>query len=190
MILLIDNYDSFTYNLYQYLGEMGYEVLVKRNDQITLEEIEAMSPQHIVLSPGPGRPQDAGICIPLVQKFSGQIPLLGICLGHQSIGEAFGGKVVYAPELYHGKDSLIQHDQKGVYRDVESPFLVGRYHSLIVERESFPDCLEVTAWLKRDQMIMGMQHKQHPTVGMQYHPESLLTPEGMLLLKNFVQYYS
>lgn len=186
MILLIDNYDSFTYNLYQYLGELGRKVKVIRNDQITLDEIKEMNPECIVISPGPGRPDSAGICLETITTFSGDIPLLGICLGHQSIGQAFGGEVTYAPELYHGKASMIQHDSKGVYQDLEKEVSVGRYHSLIVNRENLPDCFVVTSWTE-DGLIMGIRHKEHKTEGIQFHPESILTPEGKQMLKNFVE---
>lgn len=185
MILLIDNYDSFTYNLYQYLGELGYEVKVVRNDKITIPEIRELKPSHILLSPGPGRPEDAGIMLDVIRELSGEIPLLGICLGHQSIGEAFGGKVIHAPELFHGKSSMISHNNQGVFNNLPDPIEVGRYHSLIVEKESLPDCLSVTAWTKEG-IIMGLKHNEHPTEGMQFHPESLLTPQGMQMLRSFI----
>ena len=187
MILIIDNYDSFTYNLVQYLGEMGEKLIVYRNDKITLEEIKKLKPDHIVISPGPGRPEDAGISKDLIREFAGKIPILGVCLGHQCIGEVFGGKVVGAKRLMHGKTSLIYHNGKDIFKGVENPFEATRYHSLIVERESLPSCLEITAETKEKE-IMGLKHKDYPIWGVQFHPESILTKEGKKILKNFVSF--
>lgn len=184
MIILIDNYDSFTWNLYQQLAQFG-AVKVYRNDQIQLKDIKALRPQAIVLSPGPGRPEDAGICIPLLYQFSGQIPILGVCLGHQALAIAFGGQVVRAPEIIHGKAVPVFHDRQGLYRSLPSPFMAGRYHSLVVDRQSLPNILSVEAETAEG-MIMGMRHVLHPTFGVQFHPESLLTPEGNSLLEAFV----
>lgn len=193
MILVIDNYDSFTYNLVQYLGELGQkypvaaDLQVYRNDQITLEQIKELQPNGIVISPGPGRPDDAGVSLELIEKLSTSTPILGVCLGHQSIGQVFGGKVVPAPELMHGKTSQIHHRQQGIFAGLESPLEATRYHSLIVERESLPDCLEVTAWLE-DGMIMAFQHRDYPQVqSVQFHPESILTKAGKQMLENFLQ---
>jgi anthranilate synthase/aminodeoxychorismate synthase-like glutamine amidotransferase len=186
MILLLDNYDSFTYNLAQYLGQLGQELVVRRNDQITLDEIAALSPERIVISPGPGTPRQAGITVPLIQRFAGEIPILGVCLGHQAIGEAFGGRVVRAPHLMHGKTSDIHHDGKGVFRGLDNPFTATRYHSLVVERKSVPRSLTVTAETA-DGTIMGLRHKKFPVEGVQFHPESVLTDSGMRLLKNFLE---
>lgn len=186
MILMIDNYDSFTYNLVQYLSELGEKLLVFRNDKITLQEIWRLKPDHIVISPGPGRPSDAGISNEIIRKFSGRIPILGVCLGHQCIGEVFGGKVVSAGKLMHGKTSMIYHSGKGIFRGMPSPFEATRYHSLIVERKSFPRVLEIMAWTK-DKEIMALKHKKFPVWGVQFHPESILTKEGKRLLKNFIQ---
>ncbi|MGE4357379.1 MAG: aminodeoxychorismate/anthranilate synthase component II [Candidatus Omnitrophota bacterium] len=186
MILMIDNYDSFTYNLVQYLGELGEELLVYRNDKITLEEIEKINPQHIVISPGPGRPEDAGISCALIRKFGNKIPILGVCLGHQCIGEVFGGAVVQAERLMHGKTSLIYHNGKDIFKDVENPFEATRYHSLIVARENLPECLEIIAETKEKE-IMGLKHKAYPIWGVQFHPESILTREGKKILKNFIE---
>ena len=186
MILLIDNYDSFTFNLYQYLGEFGMEIQVHRNDRISLEEIERLAPQSIILSPGPGNPKSAGICIDAIKRFTGSIPILGVCLGHQSIAEALGGKVVHAPSIFHGKTSEIYHDNSGIYEGMPQGIEVGRYHSLIVERETLPDCFQISSWTK-DGIIMGIRHKEHITEGIQFHPESILTPQGKQLLKNFVE---
>jgi len=187
MILMIDNYDSFTYNLVQYLGEMGEKLIVYRNDKITLEEIKKLKPDHIVISPGPGRPEDAGISKDLIREFAGKIPILGVCLGHQCIGEVFGGKVVGAKRLMHGKTSLIYHNGKDIFKGIENPFEATRYHSLIVERESLPSCLEITAETKEKE-IMGLKHKDYPIWGVQFHPESILTKEGKKILKNFVSF--
>ncbi len=185
MLLMIDNYDSFTYNLVQYFMELGEEVKVFRNDQITLEEIEQLAPERLVISPGPCTPNEAGISVTAIKKFAGKIPLLGICLGHQSITVAFGGKVVRADRLMHGKTSPIIHDASDLYKKLPNPFTATRYHSLIAERASFPDCLNITAWTEEGE-IMGLQHKELPIWGMQYHPESILTTEGMALLANFL----
>ncbi|AIE73295.1 MULTISPECIES: aminodeoxychorismate/anthranilate synthase component II [unclassified Synechocystis] len=193
MILVIDNYDSFTYNLVQYLGELGQkyavakDLQVYRNDQISLEEVKSLQPDAIVISPGPGRPDDAGISLQLIEKLSPSTPILGVCLGHQSIGQVFGGKVVAAPELMHGKTSQIYHQQQGIFAGLTSPLQATRYHSLIVERESLPDCLEVTAWLV-DGMVMAFRHRDYPHVqSVQFHPESILTKEGKQMLENFLQ---
>jgi anthranilate synthase/aminodeoxychorismate synthase-like glutamine amidotransferase len=185
MILVIDNYDSFTYNLVQYLGEMGAEMAIFRNDAITLTEIEAMRPDRIVISPGPCTPKEAGISVDLIKTFGASIPTLGVCLGHQSIGEAYGGEVVRAERLMHGKTSMISHDGKSIYRGVPNPFEATRYHSLIIKKESIPDCLEITAWTDAGE-IMGVRHKSHPVEGVQFHPESILTQVGKDLLKNFL----
>jgi len=185
MILMIDNYDSFTYNLVQYLGEMGQELRVFRNDKITLDEIEQMKPDRIIISPGPCTPREAGVSVDVIKRFGASVPLLGVCLGHQCIGEAYGGEVVRADRLMHGKTSMISHDGAGVFRGLPNPFEATRYHSLIVRRESLPDCLEVTAETDRHE-IMGIRHKQHPVEGVQFHPESILTKSGKDLLKNFI----
>ncbi len=186
MILMIDNYDSFTYNLVQYLGELGQEMEVFRNDKISLEEIEAMAPQHIVISPGPCTPKEAGISVAAIQRFAGRIPILGVCLGHQAIGEAFGGNVIRAARPMHGKVSAIHHDGRTTFANIPSPFTATRYHSLIIERESIPDCLEISAWTQ-DGEIMGVRHRQHIVEGVQFHPESILTQPGHDLLRNFLQ---
>jgi len=183
---MIDNYDSFTYNLVQYFGELGEEVQVHRNDRITLEEIAALKPQRIVISPGPCTPSEAGISLPLIGRFAGKIPILGVCLGHQSIGAAFGGEVVRSDFLMHGKTSLIHHDGKGLFAGLANPFNATRYHSLVVERSSLPPCLEVTAWVEEGE-IMGLQHRDLPVWGVQFHPESILTEGGMDILKNFLE---
>ena len=186
MILVIDNYDSFTYNLVQYLGELGEEVMVRRNDEITLGEIEAKLPSRILISPGPGRPADAGISMTLITHFAGRVPILGVCLGHQAIGEVFGGRVVRASTVVHGKGSEVEHDGKSIFTGLDSPFRAGRYHSLIVERESLPACLEVSAETN-DGVIMGLRHREKKIEGVQFHPESILTPEGKRLLSNFLE---
>jgi len=186
MILMIDNYDSFTYNLVQYLGELGAGIEVRRNDQTTLEEIERMAPERIVISPGPKTPTEAGICLELIQKFTGRMPILGVCLGHQAIGQAFGGKVIRAPEIMHGKTSEIHHDGKTVFAGLPNPFPATRYHSLIVERASLPACLEVSA-TSPDGLIMGLRHKEMKVEGVQFHPESVLTAAGKQLLANFLK---
>ena len=185
MLLMIDNYDSFTYNLVQYFGELGEEVKTFRNDEITLEEIAAMKPDRICLSPGPCSPKEAGICIALLQHFAGKLPLLGVCLSHQAIGEAFGGNVIRAKQVMHGKTSSIAHTGVGVFQNIPSPYTVIRYHSLAIERASLPDCLEVTAWTD-DGEIMGVRHKELDVQGVQFHPESILSEHGHLLLKNFL----
>ena len=184
MILLLDNYDSFTYNLAQFLGQLGGNLEVIRNDQITLDQIAAKKPERIVISPGPGTPEDAGICVDVIGRFAGQIPILGVCLGHQAIGQAFGGKVIRAPEIMHGKTSRIHHDNKTVFRDLPQDFVATRYHSLIVEEKSFPADLEISA--KTDGIIMGLRHRTMQVEGVQFHPESVLTAVGMQLLKNFL----
>jgi len=185
VLLLIDNYDSFTFNLAQYLGELGAPPLVKRNDQITLDEIDELQPERIVISPGPGRPEDAGISVDLIRRFGPRVPVLGVCLGHQSIGIAFGGAVVRAPQLMHGKLSTVQHDGRGVFRGVAQPFTAGRYHSLVVA-DPLPDTLEAAARTD-DGTLMGVRHKAFPVHGVQFHPESVLTGEGRQLLRNFLE---
>jgi 4-amino-4-deoxychorismate synthase (2-amino-4-deoxychorismate-forming) component II len=184
MILLLDNYDSFTYNLAQFLGQLGEQLEVHRNDKITLDEIAAKKPERIVISPGPGTPDDSGICMDVIRRFSGQIPILGVCLGHQAIGQVFGGKVIRAPEIMHGKTSRIHHDDKTIFKDLPQDFVATRYHSLIVEEKSFPVDLEVSA--KTDGIIMGLRHRKMRVEGVQFHPESVLTAVGMQLLKNFL----
>ena len=185
MLLMIDNYDSFTYNIVQYLGELGEDVRTVRNDEITLEEIEALAPERICISPGPKAPKDAGISLDILREFKGKLPILGVCLGHQAIGEAFGGKVIRAKQVMHGKTSLIAHTGEGVFKDLPSPFTVIRYHSLAIERASLPDCLEVTAWTD-DGEIMGVRHKEFDIEGVQFHPESILSEHGHALFKNFL----
>ena len=186
MLLMIDNYDSFTYNIVQYFGELGVEVKTFRNDEITLDEVAALQPERICLSPGPCTPNEAGICIALLQQFAGKLPILGVCLGHQAIGAAFGGKVVRAREVMHGKTSLIAHTGVGVFKGLPSPYTVTRYHSLAIERASLPDCLDVTAWTD-DGEIMAVRHKEYPLEGVQFHPESILSEHGHALLKNFLE---
>ncbi len=186
MILMIDNYDSFTYNLVQYLGEMGKELVVKRNDQVSIAEIEALNPERIVISPGPKRPEDAGICVELIRHFAGRKPLFGVCLGHQSIGYAFGARIIRAKKLMHGKVSEISHDGKTIFRAIKNPFIAIRYHSLAVEEKSLPPELVVTARAD-DGEIMGIRHKQFVIEGVQFHPESILTEEGKKLLRNFLE---
>jgi anthranilate synthase component 2 len=185
MILLIDNYDSFTYNLYQYLSELGAEVKVARNDKMTLDDVERMLPERIVISPGPGKPEDAGISNEVIRKFGERLPILGVCLGHQCIGYAYGAVVNHAGEIKHGKTSLIYHDGKGVFKGIASPFPAVRYHSLAIKRHTLPDCLEVSAWTQND-IIMGVRHRQYPMEGVQFHPESIMTKEGKEILKNFL----
>jgi len=190
MVFVLDNYDSFTYNLVQYLGELGSEVIVARNDQITVDEIENQHPDRIVVSPGPCTPQEAGISIDIVRYFAGKLPLLGVCLGHQAIGAAFGGKIVRAPKLMHGKTSAIQHDGKTIFKDLASPMTATRYHSLIVEETNLPKDLEISAYATENggsQVIMGLRHKRFPVEGVQFHPESVLTNEGKKLIANFLQ---
>ncbi|MDD2320893.1 MAG: aminodeoxychorismate/anthranilate synthase component II [Geobacteraceae bacterium] len=186
MLLMIDNYDSFTYNLVQYFGQLGEDVAVYRNDRITLEEMERLSPERIVISPGPCTPNEAGISVAAIRHFAGKIPLLGVCLGHQAIGAAFGGNVIRSCSLMHGKTSPIYHDGKGLFKGLPNPFEATRYHSLIVERSSLPDCLEVTAWVENGE-IMGLAHRELPIWGVQFHPESILTVGGMDLLGNFLE---
>lgn len=189
MLLMIDNYDSFTYNLVQYLGELGQDVRVFRNDKISIEEIEELAPERIVISPGPCTPNEAGISLSVIEKFKGKVPILGVCLGHQSIGQAFGGKVVHAIDVMHGKTSEILHNNTDIFRDLASPFTATRYHSLVVEKDSIPDCLEVTAWTEDNNVseIMGLRHKDYQIYGVQFHPESILTDYGHELLKNFLE---
>jgi anthranilate synthase component 2 len=186
MLLMIDNYDSFTYNLVQYLGELGEDVKVYRNNKITADEIEKMAPELIVISPGPCTPNEAGISVETIRRFAGRIPILGVCLGHQSIGAAYGGRIIRAGRLMHGKTSLIHHDGKGIFEGIENPFEATRYHSLLIERESLPACLEITAWTE-DGEIMGVRHREHLVVGVQFHPESILTRAGKDILSNFLR---
>ncbi|MCP1727546.1 anthranilate synthase component 2 [Natronospira proteinivora] len=193
MVLMIDNYDSFTYNLVQYLLELGVEVVVYRNDEITVEEAVALAPDHIVISPGPCTPNEAGISMALIERVAGRIPVLGVCLGHQAIGQVFGGRVVHARDVMHGKTSMMHHTDKGVFRDLDNPFEATRYHSLIVAGEDLPDCLEVTAWTQtedgeRDE-IMGFRHRELAVEGVQFHPESILTQHGHQMLRNFLEAY-
>ena len=186
MLLIIDNYDSFTYNLVQYLGELGAQMEVRRNDQVSIEEIEnELKPERILISPGPGTPDDAGVSLAAIEKFGEKIPILGVCLGHQAIGQIFGGKVVRAPEPIHGKPVEIRHDGKTIFAGIKDNFQAARYHSLIVERESLPDCLEISA-ASPDGLIMGLRHKTHKIEGVQFHPESILTAEGKKILQNFL----
>lgn len=185
MILMIDNYDSFTYNLVQYFGELGEELLVKRNDEVTLQQIEQLSPKMIVISPGPCSPNEAGMSLEIIAHFARKIPILGVCLGHQSIAQVFGGKVIRAERLMHGKTSPVLHDNKGMNANMPNPYLATRYHSLIVEKESLPDCLEITSWTAEDE-IMGIRHKELAIEGVQFHPESIMTEQGIMLLKNFI----
>ena len=186
MLLMIDNYDSFTYNIVQYFGQLGEDVRVHRNDKITLKEIEALQPERLVISPGPCSPEEAGISVAAIKHFAGKIPILGVCLGHQSIGSAFGGNVARSVSLMHGKTSPILHDNKELFAGLPNPFQATRYHSLIVDRPTLPDCLEVTAWVENSE-IMGLRHKGLPIWGVQFHPESILTECGMDLLKNFLK---
>ncbi|MDG1852431.1 MAG: aminodeoxychorismate/anthranilate synthase component II [Gammaproteobacteria bacterium] len=190
MLLMIDNYDSFTYNLVQYFGELGTDIRVFRNDEISLEEIEAMAPEKIIISPGPCTPHEAGISVPVIKHFAGSVPILGVCLGHQSIGEAFGGKIIRAKRVMHGKISAIHHEGKGVFKDIENPFNATRYHSLVIEYESLPDCLELTSWTENEdgslEEIMGVRHKTLAVEGVQFHPESILSEHGHQMLKNFL----
>ena len=185
MLLMIDNYDSFTYNLVQYLAEIGQEVKVVRNDQISIEEINKLNPQYIVISPGPCTPNEAGISLELIEAFKGKIPILGVCLGHQSIGQAFGGKIIHAQTIMHGKTSKISHNNMGIFRGIENPFIATRYHSLVIDRKSLPDCFDITAWTD-DNEIMGIKHKELAIEGVQFHPESILSEYGHDLLKNFL----
>lgn len=191
MLLMIDNYDSFTYNLVQYFGELGVDIRVFRNDEISVEEIEALAPEQIVISPGPCTPAEAGISVATIKHFAGKIPILGVCLGHQSIGEAFGGKIIRAKRVMHGKISPIHHEGKGVFRDIKTPFDATRYHSLVIAMDSLPDCLELTAWTENTdgslEEIMGVRHKELPVEGVQFHPESILSEHGHQMLKNFLE---
>ncbi|MEY3579792.1 MAG: hypothetical protein RI984_896 [Pseudomonadota bacterium] len=186
MLLMIDNYDSFTYNLVQYFGELGEDVHTYRNDEITLEKIAALKPDRICISPGPCTPNEAGVSVPLLKNFAGKLPILGVCLGHQSIGAAFGGKIIRAQQVMHGKTSVIQHTGLGVFKNIPNPYTVIRYHSLAIERSSLPDCLEVTAWTE-DGEIMAVRHKEFAIEGVQFHPESILSEHGHALLKNFLE---
>ena len=185
MLLMIDNYDSFTYNLVQYLAEIGQEVEVVRNDKISIEEINKLNPRYIVISPGPCTPNEAGISLELIEAFKGKIPILGVCLGHQSIGQAFGGKIIHAQTIMHGKTSKISHNNKGVFRGIKNPFIATRYHSLVIEKHTLPNCFDITAWTD-DNEIMGIKHKELPVEGVQFHPESILSEHGHDLLKNFL----
>lgn len=191
MLLMIDNYDSFTYNVVQYLGELGADVQVWRNDEISLEQIEEKAPRHLVISPGPCTPTEAGVSVPAIEHFAGKLPIFGICLGHQSIGQAFGGKVVRAKEVMHGKTSMVYHNNTGVFEGLANPVEVTRYHSLVIEQESLPECLEVTAWTQNDDgsldEIMGVRHKTLDIEGVQFHPESILTSQGHDLLANYLK---
>ena len=190
MLLMIDNYDSFTYNLVQYFGELQADVQVYRNDKITVAEIEKLTPDHLVISPGPCTPNEAGVSLEAIKYFAGKIPILGVCLGHQSIGQAFGGKIVHANAIMHGKTSMIHHKGEGVFKGIESPFEATRYHSLVIEKQSMPECLEITAWTENDKgeldEIMGVRHKELEVEGVQFHPESILTQHGHTMLKNFL----
>jgi anthranilate synthase/aminodeoxychorismate synthase-like glutamine amidotransferase len=186
MILVIDNYDSFTYNLVQYLGQLQKDLRVFRNDKISLAQIRNLSPEKIVISPGPGRPEDAGISCELIDKFKDRVPILGVCLGHQAIGYVFGGKIVQAKNIMHGKTSMIYHNRKGIFKGITSPFQATRYHSLLVEKKTFPKALEITAWTE-DKEIMGLKHRDYPIWGVQFHPESILTRVGLKLLSNFLK---
>ncbi len=188
MILLIDNYDSFTYNLVQYFGELGEQIVVRRNDDITLEDIDTLNPDYLVVSPGPCTPNEAGISIAAIRSFAGRIPILGVCLGHQAIAQAFGGEVIHAERLMHGKTSPIRHDGKTIFTGVPQETIVTRYHSLAVDRESFPDCLEVTAETEEGE-IMALRHKMLPIEGVQYHPEAILTEHGKEMIRNFIEVY-
>jgi len=193
MILMIDNYDSFTYNLVQYFGELGADIKVVRNDEITIEEIAALAPEKIVISPGPCTPTEAGVSVDTIKTFAGKIPLLGVCLGHQSIGQALGGKVIRAPFVMHGKTSPVYHNNNGVFAGLKNPFQATRYHSLVIEKESIPDCLEITAWTQNEDgsmaEIMGVKHKTLALEGVQFHPESILTEHGHDMLRNFLTAY-
>lgn len=191
MMIMIDNYDSFTYNLVQYLGELGADVQVHRNDQITLAQIEQLQPERIMISPGPCTPNEAGVSMDVIRHFAGKLPILGVCLGHQSIGQVFGGKIVHARQIMHGKTSMIYHTDQGVFKGLENPYEATRYHSLVIEKESLPDCLEVTAWTQYEDgsfdEIMGVRHRELAIEGVQFHPESILTQHGHALLKNFLE---
>jgi anthranilate synthase component 2 len=190
MILMIDNYDSFTFNLVQYLGELGAEVLVRRNDELTVDEIERLAPERIMVSPGPCTPNEAGISMAAIKHFAGQLPIVGVCLGHQSIGQVFGGRIVHARQIMHGKTSMVRHSDSGLFAGLENPFEATRYHSLVIERTSLPECLEITAWTETEDgeldEIMGVRHRELPVEGVQFHPESILTQHGHDLLRNFL----
>jgi para-aminobenzoate synthetase component 2 len=186
MIFVLDNYDSFTYNLVQYMGELGAEMTIRRNDELSVDEVEALAPERILLSPGPCTPQDAGILIPLIQRFAGKVPILGVCLGHQAIGAAFGGDVVRAPQLMHGKTSAVDHDGKSIFAGIDSPMTCTRYHSLIVAEETLPEELEISA-RSSDGIIMGLRHREYQVEGVQFHPESVLTQDGKKLIQNFLE---
>lgn len=192
MILMIDNYDSFTYNLVQYLGELGAKVAVHRNDQLSIDDIERLSPEKIVISPGPGTPSEAGISLDVIEQFKGKLPIFGVCLGHQAIAQAFGGKIIRAEQIMHGKTSLVHHTNQGVFSDLKTPYTATRYHSLVIEKESIPDCLEVTAWTEAEDgkldEIMGIRHKTLGIEGVQFHPESILSEHGHDMLRNFINY--
>ena len=191
MLLMIDNYDSFTYNVVQYFGELGADVKVFRNDEITIEEIAALNPDHLVISPGPCTPNEAGISVKAIEHFAGKLPILGICLGHQSIGQAFGGDIIRAGQVMHGKVSDVYHEDKSVFNGLDKPFVATRYHSLVIDKDTIPDCLEITAWTQNEdgsmEEIMGVQHKTLPIHGVQFHPESILTQQGHDLLNNFLK---
>ncbi|TDY04254.1 aminodeoxychorismate/anthranilate synthase component II [Thiohalophilus thiocyanatoxydans] len=191
MLLMIDNYDSFTYNLVQYFGELGVEVQVYRNDQIALDRIAELKPEYLVISPGPCTPNEAGVSVEAIRRFAGKLPILGVCLGHQAIGQAFGGKVVHAGSIMHGKTSMIYHHDTGVFKGLDNPLEATRYHSLVVDKDSLPDCLEVTAWTRQDNLeldeIMGVRHKELAIEGIQFHPESILTEHGHDMLRNFLE---
>jgi len=191
MMIMIDNYDSFTYNLVQYLGELGADVQVHRNDQISLAQIEQLQPERIMISPGPCTPNEAGVSMDVIRHFAGKLPILGVCLGHQSIGQVFGGKIVHARQIMHGKTSMIYHTDQGVFKGLENPYEATRYHSLVIEKDSLPDCLEITAWTQHEDgsfdEIMGVRHKEMAIEGVQFHPESILTQHGHALLKNFLE---
>lgn len=188
-VLMLDNYDSFTFNIVQYLGELGADVITHRNDEITIEQIEALAPTHLVVSPGPCTPNEAGISMAAIEHFAGKLPILGVCLGHQAIGQVYGGKVVRAPQVMHGKTSIVLHDSQGVFEGLDNPVEVTRYHSLVVDKETLPDCLEITAWTGEDDvtpgLIMGLRHRELDIEGVQFHPESILTRQGHELLANF-----
>jgi anthranilate synthase/aminodeoxychorismate synthase-like glutamine amidotransferase len=187
MILVIDNYDSFTYNLVQYIGELGFKVKVFRNDVINVNDLKKMKFSHIVISPGPGRPENAGISVEIIKEFADKVPILGVCLGHQAIGYVFGGKIIRAKKIMHGKTSLISHNEKDIFKGIKNPFSATRYHSLVIEKKSIPDILEITALSRDDKEIMGIKHKDSKIYGVQFHPESILTSEGKKILLNFLQ---
>jgi anthranilate synthase/aminodeoxychorismate synthase-like glutamine amidotransferase len=187
VLLLIDNYDSFTFNLAQYLGEMGADVLVRRNDAVTLDDIEALAPSHVVISPGPGRPEDAGISMAAIERFAPRVPILGVCLGHQAMGAVFGGQVVRARQLMHGKSSTIEHDGRGVFAGLRGTFTAARYHSLVVSEEDWPSSLQITARTVDDHTVMALRHREWPMHGVQFHPESVLTADGRRMLRNFLE---